>query len=127
MKKTMKIGALLLAMMMVLALAACGGSGGAADDPNLGVYKLNSLLGFSLAEYAEMVGITEEEAAESMTLELKADGTADMVADGDTQTLDWTIEGDKITLTDGTDTLEGTVADGVITLDAEGVEITFAK
>lgn len=128
MKKSMKLASLLLALMLVLALAACGGSGGgAADDPNLGVYKLQSLMGFSLAEYAEMVGVSEEEAADSMTLELKADGKAEMVADGDVQSLDYTLEGETLTLTDGTDTLEGTLADGVVTLNIEGVEISFAK
>ena len=62
-----------------------------------------------------------------MTLELKAGGKAEMVADGDAQSLDYTLEGETLTLTDGTDTLEGTVADGVITLNIEGVEISFAK
>ena len=56
MKKNIKIVSVLLAFMLVLALAACGGSSGgaAADDPNLGVYKLSSLMGFSLEEYAKI-------------------------------------------------------------------------
>ena len=130
MKKSIKLISLLMTLMLVLALAACGGSSGggaAADDPNLGLYKMSSLMGFSLEEYAEMLEITEEEAADSMTLELKADGKADMTIDGDVQTLDWSVEGDAITLTDGEESLEGTLADGVITLDIEGMEIVFTK
>lgn len=129
MKKNIKIVSVLLAFMLVLALAACGGSSGgaAADDPNLGVYKLSSLMGFSLEEYAKMLEITPEEAADSMTLELKSDGKADMTIDGETQTLDWSLNGDALTLTDGQESLEGTLTDGAITLNIEGMEMTFAK
>lgn len=130
MKRSIKIISLLLTLMLVLALAACGGSSGggtAADDPNLGMYKLSNIMGFSLEEYAEMLEITPEEAADSMTLELKSDGKADMVIDGDAQTLDWSVTDGTLTLTDGQESLEGTVADGVITLDIEGMEIVFAK
>jgi len=128
MKRTAKILSLILAMVFLLALAACGGGGGAdADDPNLGVYKLQSLMGFSLEEYAEMMGVTADEAADSMTLELKSGGKADWTIDGETQTLDWSLEGDALTFTDGSETLEGTLADGTITMDMEGVEIVLAK
>lgn len=125
MKHTKRLGALVLSVLLVLALAACSGT--ASADPNLGVYKLNGLMGFSLAEYAEMTGVTEEEAAESTTLELKADGKAVMVADEESQELDWTLEGENISITDGTSTMEGTLKDGVLNLTVEGVSIVFAK
>jgi hypothetical protein len=126
MKKSIKLVSLLMCLMMVLALAACGSSA-PADDPNLGVYKLSSLMGFSLDEYAKMLEITPEEAANSMTLELKADGKADMTADGDKQTLDWSVKDGAITLTDGKESLEGTIKDGTVTLNIEGMEIVFTK
>lgn len=118
---------LFLALTLVFVLAACGGSGGDADDPNLGMYKLQSMMGFTLSEYAEMMEITEEEAADSMTLELKSGGKATFTTDGDPSNLNWSVDGDTITLSDSQDTLEGTIADGVITLDFEGVELVLAK
>ncbi len=128
MKKYTKFFSLLLVLMMLLALAACGGSSGAdANDPNLGVYKLSSLMGFSLAEYAELMEISEEEAADSMTLELKSGGKATWTIDGDSETMNWSLEGDALTLSDSSDSLEGTLTDGVITLSVEGMEITLTK
>ena len=131
MKKSIKLISLVMTvLMLVFALAACGGSSGggaAADDPNVGVYKLSSVMGFSLEEYAKLLEVSEEEAADSMTLELKSDGKADMTIDGETQTLDWSVTDGALTLTDGQENLEGKVEDGVITLDIEGMEIVFAK
>ena len=131
MKKSIKLIALAMAVMMLaFALAACGSSssgGAAAEDPNLGVYKLSKVMGLSLEEYAKMMEITEEEAADSMTLELKADGKAEMIANGEATSLEWSLDGQTLTLTDGKDPVEATLVDGVITLADEGIEIVFAK
>ncbi len=43
-----RILAFVLSAVMLLSLCACGGS-----DPNVGVYTLSSLMGYSVEDYAE--------------------------------------------------------------------------
>ena len=57
MKRTLAI--ILAAVMLLALLAACGGEA----DPNVGLYKLSGAMGYSLEEFAEMAGMTEEERA----------------------------------------------------------------
>ena len=138
MKKSRKLLALLLALILAFALAACGGSSGdsgessagestSADADVLGVYKLQSMMGLTVAEMAEMTGDSEEEVANTMTLELKEGGKAEMVSDGDVQELEWTLDGEALTLTDGKEPLDCTLVDGVVTIADEGLEIVFVK
>lgn len=96
-----KIIALLLAMAMLLSLAACGGK-----DPNAGVYNAVSCeaLGFSLD-------------CEGDWLELKAGGKGRLCLMGEEYKCSWTLEGEVFTLKNHGDEFQGTLHNGIITLD----------
>ena len=101
MKRTLSI--LLAAVLLLGLLTACGSK----TDPNVGVYKLESLSG--------------------MTVELKADGKATFTTEGEANEVTWKLDGDKLSLTADGDTLEGTLKDGKITLDLDGESVTLGK
>ncbi|MBO4897627.1 MAG: hypothetical protein J5590_04960 [Clostridia bacterium] len=82
--------------------------------------------------------MSEEEAAmlkemlSSFTLELKDDNTALMnLGEDEPEELEYTVEGDTITLTAEGESLSGTIEDGKIVLDfspvEEGMTVTFEK
>lgn len=97
---------------IVLAIAGCSkdgataeggttGGGGATSDPKaavVGKYKLE----LDLTEVAEAEKETMTKMAAEMpeiSMDLKADGTADLLARGDNLTAKWTLEGTKLTVT----------------------------
>lgn len=118
-----RILAFVLSAVMLLSLCACGG----AADPNLGVYKLSSIIGMSVEDYAELTGTTAEEAADSFKVELKNGGKATFTIDGEDTDVSWKLEGETFTLFDDEQSMEGTLKDGEITLDVEGFEVVMAK
>lgn len=104
-----KIIALLLALAMLLSLAACGGS--AEEDPNAGKY-----IGISAAVGGFSLPMSDIYPGETW-IELKSGGKGDIMLDGDSYGLKWTLEGEAITITlEGVDSI-GTLKDGVITVD----------
>ena len=121
MKKS--IVAVLIATLL-LTLVGCGSSGGSGEtDPNAGVYKVSS---------AEMFGMTmtaDEVFGDSVvTIELLSGGKAKMTMDNSSDSLKWTLDGDKIELTGGGVTLSGTLANGVLKIENwmdMGLSITF--
>ena len=137
MKRTMAI--LLLAVLLLGLLAACGGSknsGGsgslATPEPYLGVYKFSKMPGMTAQEYADLLEISLEEAQKFMILELKSGGQGILSVDEEAQDITWKVDGEKFTLTakdenGQDDTVEGTIKDGVITLDLEGEFIELSK
>jgi len=112
--------ATLFTLSLVLGLCACGG-GEAADDPNVGTY---------ICTTAEMEGISlpvESFATNGITLELKDSGTATLDFDGESGSGSWTLDGTAFSLeADGIE-CPGTLEDGVLILDLEGVMLTFEK
>ncbi len=100
---------LILAVMMVL-MTGCGSSK-QEDDPNLGVY---------VAKSAEMAGLKvgiEELYEDGFTIELKKKGKATLSADGESGNVKWTLDGDKFHAEGGGAELDGTLKDGVMTLE----------
>ncbi|MBQ9269617.1 MAG: hypothetical protein IJ206_08895 [Oscillospiraceae bacterium] len=121
MKRTLSI---LLAVIMLLSLlTACGGKA----DPNIGVYKLSGAMGYSLEEFAGMMGITEEEAADMIQMELKDKGVLALTFDGETETGTWSADGETLTIEDAGESITGTIKDGVITIEIEGESMTLTK
>lgn len=136
MKQIKKLLAVLLAMLMLISLlAGCGEKGEVTDDPastgktqtdpNLGIYKLSSMAGMSIAEYAELLEMDYQAARDSLTVTLKEGGKATMTSDGEPIEGTWTLEGEKFTLGEDGGSYEGTLKDGVMTIDIEGETVVF--
>lgn len=113
--------ALLLALVMLFALCACGEED---DNPNLGVYELDT---------AEMYGIsisTKDIYEGGFTIELKSNGKCKMTIDGKSASGKWTQDGTDFTISGGGFDGEGTIEDGVIVLENvqdSGVNFTFVR
>lgn len=133
MKKTIAI--LMLAVLLLGLMAACGGkSGGGSvgNDPLLGTYKFSKMGNMPVQEYAELLELSLEEAQKFMIIELKSGGKGTLSVEGEVQNITWKTEGETFTLTakdenNRDDTVEGTIKDGVITLDLEGEFIELSK
>jgi len=116
-----KIIALLLTLAMLLSLAACGGS--AEEDPNAGKY-----IGISAAVGGFSMPMSDIYPGETW-IELKSGGKGDIMLDGDSYGLKWTLEGETFTLTlEGVDSV-GTLKNGAIVIDLMdmGCVMTFQK
>ncbi len=123
-----KVLAILLAALMLTALlAACGGGSGGGSNKFVGKYYLSRLDEWTVKEYADLVGMTEQEAKESMYLELKSGGKATFCMDDEPDEVNWKVEGEKITLSLDGDSMEGTIKDNVITFDLEGEILELTK
>ena len=134
------ISVLLVLLLTLGCFAGCGDSADVAEtetaaateltetqDPNLGTYRLSDLAGMSVAEYAEYSEISYEEARNSYTVILEADGKATMTYDGAPVEGTWELDGEKFTLGEYGGSYEGTLKDGVMKIDISGVTFTFTK
>ncbi|MBQ6431838.1 MAG: hypothetical protein IJJ99_08190 [Oscillospiraceae bacterium] len=126
MKRVYQSISVLLALLLALScLAACGGDD--AQDPNLGKYLLSEFDGMPVAEYAELMDMSYEEARNSITVTLLAGGKAEMTSDGEVTKGTWKLDGEKFSLGEEGAAYEGTLKDGVMTLRIGAAEFTFTR
>ena len=116
-----KVTALLLIALLTAAFCACGSS---EPDPNAGLYKGTA---------AEMDGITLDLAelfGDDFSIELLNGGKAKFNYDGESYNMKWTLDGTAFSAKGGGAELNGTLADGVMSLENvldSGVQITLER
>ena len=109
-----KILSLMLAAMLLLTLEGCS-SGGDENDPNLGVYTAKT------AEYRGLTVEVNQFFEQGFSIELKSGGKCKLTADGESASGKWTLEGTKFHVNGGGIDCDGTLENGVIRLDYDGV------
>lgn len=133
-----KMLSLALALVCVIGLVACGGNGGSSAAA--GTYRLQTItaagVSMNLDELATAAGVSADDF--KVTLDLKSDGSfmldmsamADTVGTGAEDTTmegTWKESGSNIELESEGTTTTATLQDGVITLEEEGMSMTFKK
>lgn len=118
-KKGGKLALILIPVALILVAAVVClvlFTGGDKTDPNLGKYDAVSCVvsGMELG--------TDEE-----WIELKAHGRASLALLGDTYSCRWSLEGEDFTLTQHGDTFTGTLEDGILVLDLDGMLYTYVQ
>lgn len=126
-----KFLALLLAVVMLLCMTACGQQDSRDDrddrddepNPNAGKY-----LGVSCEVMGSVMDINEVYPGDNY-LELKDNGKANLVLEGDKMPGKWTLKGEKLNIVIEGEDCPGTLKDGVAVFDlvGTGVILTFAK
>ena len=114
-----KILAFLLAALLLLTFLGC--SGGDDDDPNLGLYEAKT------AEYSGFTVAVDQFFQQGFTIELKSRGKCKLFADGKTASGKWTLDGTAFHVNGGGIDCDGTLENGVIRLDYEGVIFNMVK
>lgn len=132
------ISLLLILLLTLGCFVGCGGGKSettdettiepaASEELNLGTYRLSVFDGTSVAEYAELMEISYEEARNSFVITLMKDGKANLYTDGESSDLTWKLDGEKFQIGEGGEYFEGTLKNGVITLDFGTLEIVYTK
>lgn len=106
--------------------SAKDGSGTKEGDKD-GTYYLSRLNDYSVQEFAEMTGVSVDEASRMFMLELSDDGTMNFIEDGDIQPGTYTIEDKVLTLDADDDKLTGTIDGDTITFDLEGEKLVLSS
>ena len=109
-----KILSLMLAALLLLSFAGCS-SGDDENDPNLGVYTAKT------AEYRGLTVEVNQFFEQGFSIELKSGGKCKLTADGESASGKWTLEGTKVHVNGGGIDCDGTLENGVIRLDYDGV------
>lgn len=138
MKGMKKIIVFALALSMIFALAACGSSGdssggGAADqgDTAATVDENGIPYGVYVGVAAEMMGVQmglDEilDEGETFSIELKENNKVEVVAGSDKGSGKYSVEGDQITISVGSEEITGTYSENAITVeDMMGMGVTI--
>ena len=115
----------LAALLLLGLLAACGG--GSSSGKYEGTYYMSKLADWTVQEYADLLGVSVEEAEKTFMLEVKSGGKAAFIEDGDSGDCTWKVDGDKFILTAQGESLEGTISGSVISFDLEGDVLELTK
>ena len=110
-----------LLIILLLAVAVGCSSGGKDDDPNLCVYTAKT------AEYGGFSLSVEEFFEKGFSIELKSKGKCKLTADGSSASGKWTLDGTAFHVEGGGIDCGGTLEDGVIRLDYDGVIFNMVK
>ena len=116
MKKFLSV---LLAALLLMLAVGCGGD--KADDPNLGVYKAET------AEYSGFTVSVDQFFEKGFTIELKSGGKCKLTADGESASGKWTLDGAKFHVEGGGIECDGTLENGVMSIDYDGVIFNLIK
>ena len=108
-----KILACLLAVLLALALGCS--SGDDKNDPNLGVYTAKT------AEYSGITLNVDQFFEKGFSIELKSGGKCKLTADGESANGKWTLDGTKFHVEGGGIECDGTLENGVMSIDYDGV------
>ena len=94
-----------------------------------GIYRLESMFGLTGDTLVKMMGVESmDDIRNSFTFDLKEDGTAVFdTGDGDPVEIKWSLDGDKLTIGDDKETMEGTLSDGIMRLTMEDTALMLAK
>ena len=88
---------------------------------------MSRIADWTVQEYADLFEISEQEAKESMWVELKSGGKATFFSDDEAEEVSWKVSGDTLTLTAQGEDLSGTIKDGVITFNLDGDILELTK
>ena len=101
----------------------------AAAADIIGTYKLDSFMGLDIETAQQFYDAGSEggDLLEMFILEIKEDGKATFTVEGQAYDMEWTLDGNKLTLTVNGESLESTYEDGKISMTIEGIDMVMKK
>ncbi len=138
MKQMKKILVFALALSMIFVLAACGSSGGSSGGTDQGGTTEKATVDENGIPYGVYVGVSAEmmgvqmgldeilDEGETFSIELKENNKVEVVAGKDKGSGKYSVEGDQITISVGSEEMTGTYSDNSIVVeDMMGMGVTI--